>query len=58
MDFCVRKVEVSGLQLHGLFPFTISLNNGKSFVAAATSQEDRFNWTEVIIIKSFLQLYG
>jgi len=55
-QFCVRsqmpletmKLRDGGVELHGLYPFTIEFKSGKSFVVAATSLEDRLKWIEDI----------
>ena len=41
------KIRDGGIELHGLYPFTIEFKDGKSIVVAATSFEDKLKWTEV-----------
>eukprot|EP00794_Sanderia_malayensis_P010963 gene10963-12124_t len=42
----LMKIEEGGVELHGLYSFTIHNSCGKSFVVAATSPDERFKWME------------
>ena len=41
------KVEDGGVELHGLYAFTITGIGGRSFVVAASSPEEKTKWMDV-----------